>query len=161
MPITEVRVRMYPRDRKSRVLAFVSITVEGIALHDFRVLESAEGPIIVNPDRPIVAPCISRDCGCRNPLKAKYCNECGSPLKPIDVMLGHSGFPRKQFMDVTHAIDPYTRDQLYSLMLLAYETETEIWDGNASRDPSVYEVTQQRSILLGQPWQLRRVAIAA
>lgn len=84
MKIREVRVDLVPTERRSRLLAYVSITMESppleFAIRDIRIITGRDGPFIAMPSRKNADHCV--ECNYKNHLTAKFCNECGVRQPP-------------------------------------------------------------------------------
>ncbi len=120
MNITEVRVKLM-RQRSDRLRAFCSITIDDdFVVHDLRVIEGRKGFFVAMPSRKLSSGC--PNCGSKNPLRAKYCGDCGKSLPS-----GRDGAKSrdKLHVDVAHPINTECREMLQSIVLEAYEQEEE------------------------------------
>ena len=77
--ITEVRIKLM-EESGERLQAFCSITFDDcFVIRDLKIIEGGNGPFVAMPSRKLTAHC--PQCGCKNHLKAAYCNQCGLRLK--------------------------------------------------------------------------------
>ena len=76
MEITEVRVKLMDEPGE-RLQAFCSITFDdSFVVRDLKIIEGTTGPFVAMPSRKLTAHCYQ--CGCKNHIRAAYCNQCGS-----------------------------------------------------------------------------------
>jgi stage V sporulation protein G len=122
MNITEVRVKL-TSDEGERLRAFCSVTFDGeFVIRDIKVIEGTSGPFVAMPSRKLADKC--RKCGCKNHLRAKFCNECGARLN--EQRAGRDPEGRvKLHADVAHPIKPACREQMQNAVLEAYLAEAE------------------------------------
>ena len=122
MNITEVRVKLIS-DEGERLRAFCSVTFDGeFVIRDIKVIEGTSGPFVAMPSRKLADKC--RKCGCKNHLRAKFCNECGARLN--EQRAGRDPQGRvKLHADVAHPIKPACREQMQNAVLEAYRVEAE------------------------------------
>ena len=79
MEITEVRVKLMDEPGE-RLQAFCSITFDdAFVVRDLKIIEGSTGPFVAMPSRKLTAHCAQ--CGCKNHLRAAFCNQCGGRLK--------------------------------------------------------------------------------
>ena len=79
MEISEVRIKLVGNSSE-RLRAFCSVTLDGdFVIRDLKIIEGTNGAFVAMPSRKLADRC-SR-CGCKNHLRAKYCNECGQKLR--------------------------------------------------------------------------------
>ena len=75
MEITEVRVKLM-EDGSDRLKAFCSITFDDcFVIRDLKIIEGTNGPFVAMPSRKLTSHC--PECGCKNHLRADFCNQCG------------------------------------------------------------------------------------
>jgi len=118
--ITEVRVKLM-HHRSDRLRAFCSITVDDdFVVHDLRVIEGRKGYFVAMPSRKLSSSCPK--CGAKNPLRAKFCNECGAPQNQSSAVLEREAHD-KLHVDVAHPINTECREMLQREVLEAYEQE--------------------------------------
>ncbi len=111
------------RDRSDRLRAFCSITIEDdFVVHDLRVIEGRKGFFVAMPSRKLTDSC--PECGSKNELRARYCNNCGHKLDETRATEGPNA--RDKFhVDVAHPINTACREMIQKTVLAAYESEIE------------------------------------
>ncbi|MCD6416187.1 MAG: septation protein SpoVG family protein [Planctomycetes bacterium] len=120
MNITEVRVKLM-RSRSDRLRAFCSITIDDdFVVHDLRVIQGRKGFFVAMPSRKLADNC--PDCGAKNELKAKFCNNCGHKLDESRASAG-SNARDKFHVDVAHPINTPCRESIQKIVLAAYKEE--------------------------------------
>src|SRR5439155_23822297 len=76
--ITEVRIKLM-EDNNERLLAFCSITFDDMfVIRDLKIIEGGKGSFVAMPSRKLTDRC--PQCGSKNHLRARYCNQCGHKL---------------------------------------------------------------------------------
>ena len=79
MEITEVRIKLMG-ETDDRLQGFCSITFDdSFVVRDLKIIEGSSGPFVAMPSRKLTAHC--PQCGCKNHLRAAYCNQCGLRLR--------------------------------------------------------------------------------
>ena len=127
MEITEVKVKLV-RDRGDRLQAFCLITFdEEFVVRDVKVIKGNNSYFVAMPSRKTSDHC--EKCGCKNHLRAKFCNDCGAAL-PAERAGMHSGTPPKLHADVAHPVTSACRSRIQDAVLEAFHSELE-----ASREP--------------------------
>lgn len=124
MKITEIRVKLMaaPEERGEKLKAFCSVTLNNeIVIRDLKIIEGAKGLFVAMPSRKLMARC--RKCGSKNPIRARYCNDCGFKLRKKSAELEEGGSGRRLYADVAHPIHAKARDRLQRAVLTAYEGE--------------------------------------
>jgi len=122
MEITEVRVKLIniPSDR---VRAFCSVTFDReFVVRDIKVIEGTNGLFVAMPSRKMSDHCPK--CKAKNHLRARYCNECGAPLRQNRATRNASG-RSKLHADIAHPINMACRERLQKAILDAYQAELE------------------------------------
>jgi len=118
--ITEVRVRLV-NDRNERLKAFCCITLDGeFVVRDIKVIDGAKGLFVAMPSRKITDHCPK--CRGKNPLRARYCNDCGAPLTGGKFAQA-AGMGDKLHADVAHPINSECRARMQKAIIAAYEEE--------------------------------------
>lgn len=138
MEITEVRV--FLKEAKDKKLkAYAAVTFDNaFVVRNIKIIEGSKGLFVAMPSRKLRDVCQS--CSFTNPVRAKFCNECGKPL-PVNSAHIHSavGFNRgkarevgaagdeserqSDHRDIAHPITPEFRDYLQQKVLNGYSTE--------------------------------------
>ncbi len=122
MEISEVRIKLVEKSAE-RLRAFCSITLDGdFVIRDLKIIDGTNGEFVAMPSRKLADRC-SR-CGCKNHLRAKYCNDCGQRLNenraPKDAQ-GRS----KLHADVAHPINAACRERIQKAVIQAFHEELE------------------------------------
>mgnify|MGYP002622592791 CR=1 FL=1 len=122
MEISEVRVKLVDNPRE-RLQAFCSITLDGdFVVRDLKVIEGTSGPFVAMPSRKLADRCDA--CGAKNPLRAKFCNECGVKLNENRAPKDPQG-RAKLHADIAHPINAECRERIQQAVIEAYEAERE------------------------------------
>jgi stage V sporulation protein G len=118
--ITEVRVKLMDEPGE-RLQAFCSITFDdAFVVRDLKIIEGATGPFVAMPSRKLTAHC--PQCGCKNHLRAAYCNQCGHRLKEQMALKDDEG-RAKLYADIAHPINSCCREMIQQRVILAYQEE--------------------------------------
>src|SRR5262245_52644484 len=100
--ITEVRIKLM-EEGGERLQAFCSITFDdAFVIRDLKIIEGSNGPFVAMPSRKLTAHC--PNCGCKNHLKAPFCNQCGARLKEDRTTKDEDG-RTKLYADIAHPIN--------------------------------------------------------
>src|SRR5579885_2523314 len=76
--ITEVRIKLC-EENNERLLAFCSVTFDNaFVVRDLKIIEGTKGMFVAMPSRKLTDRC--GKCGCKNHLRARFCNSCGGRL---------------------------------------------------------------------------------
>ena len=122
MEITEVRIKLM-EDAGERLQGFCSITFDDcFVVRDLKIIGGASGPFVAMPSRKLTAHCAQ--CGCKNHLRAAYCNQCGSRLKEDRAGKDDDG-RAKLYADIAHPINSACREMIQERVILAYREEQE------------------------------------
>jgi stage V sporulation protein G len=122
MEITEIRVKLVERSSE-RLRAFCSITLDGdFVIRDLKVIGGTNGAFVAMPSRKLADRC-SR-CGCKNHLRARFCNECGAKLNENRAPKDTQG-RAKLHADVAHPINAACRERIQNAVIEAYQAEAE------------------------------------
>ena len=120
MEITEVRVKLM-EEPGERLQAFCSITFDdAFVVRDLKIIEGASGPFVAMPSRKLTAHC--SHCGCKNHLRAAYCNQCGARLREQPAMKDEEG-RAKLYADIAHPINSPCREMIQAKVIAAYAEE--------------------------------------
>lgn len=125
MEISEVRVFL-KEGKDKKLKAYTAVTFDNaFVVRNIKVIEGSKGLFVAMPSRKLREACGS--CGYTNPVRAKFCSECGKVLnsnKPRAVQ-PVQGEPERQsdHRDIAHPITPEFRDYLQQKVLAAYESE--------------------------------------
>lgn len=122
MQITEVRIKLM-EEGDDRLQAFCSITFDNaFVIRDLKIIEGSSGPFVAMPSRKLTAKCPG--CGCKNHLRASYCNQCGRRLPPAKVARDPDGRQR-MYADIAHPINVECREMIQSAVIVEYQSEKE------------------------------------
>ena len=122
MEITEVRIKLM-EDNNERLLAFCSITFDdAFVIRDLKIIEGAKGSFVAMPSRKLTDRC--QQCGCKNHLRARYCNQCGHKLDEDRATRDADG-RAKLHADIAHPINSSCREVVQTAILRAYQEERE------------------------------------
>ena len=109
MEITEVRVKLM-EEPGERLQAFCSITFDdAFVVRDLKIIEGATGPFVAMPSRKLTAHCYQ--CGCKNHLRAAFCNQCGTRMKEPAGLKDDDG-RAKLYADIAHPINSTCREMI-------------------------------------------------
>jgi len=118
--ITEVRVKLM-EDGSERLQAFCSITLDDcFVVRDLKIIEGANGPFVAMPSRKLTSHC--PQCGCKNHLRAAYCNQCGTRLKEDRVVKDADG-RAKLYADIAHPINSDCREMIQNRVIKEFYLE--------------------------------------
>jgi stage V sporulation protein G len=118
--ITEVRVKLM-EDPSEKLQAFCSITFDdAFVVRDLKIIDGVNGPFVAMPSRKLTAHCPR--CGCKNHLRAAYCNQCGIRLKEQSAPKDEEGRP-KLYADIAHPINAACREMIQQRVIAAFEEE--------------------------------------
>ncbi|MCE9604825.1 MAG: septation protein SpoVG family protein [Planctomycetia bacterium] len=121
MEITEVRIKLM-EDAGERLQAFCSITFDHcFVIRDLKIIGGTNGSFVAMPSRRLTAHC--HQCGCKNHLKAGYCNQCGARLRQ-DTARDDEG-RTKLYADIAHPINQACRDLIQQKVIDAFHLEQE------------------------------------
>lgn len=121
LPLTEVAVKLALGDHDEKLRGFASITLgDELAIHDLKIIEGAKGLFIAMPSRKLCDRC--HDCGAKNHLRARFCNECGTRLADHRASLDVDG-RAKLHAAIAHPIRLGCRGRIQEGVLAAYHAE--------------------------------------
>ncbi len=120
MEITEVRIKIM-EEPGERLQGFCSITFDDcFVVRDLKIIEGGSGPFVAMPSRKLTAHC--PQCGCKNHLRAAYCNQCGVRLKDDRALKDDDG-RAKLYADIAHPINSACREAIQECVIAAYREE--------------------------------------
>ena len=120
MKITEVRVKLMDEPGE-RLQAFCSITFDdSFVVRDLKIIEGATGPFVAMPSRKLTAHC--PQCGCKNHLRAAFCNQCGARLKEQQAIKDEEG-RAKLYADIAHPINSVCREMIQGRVIRSFTEE--------------------------------------
>ncbi len=122
MVITEVRIKLM-EDNNERLQAFCSVTFDdAFVIRDLKIIEGTKGSFVAMPSRKLTDRC--GGCGCKNHLRARFCNQCGGRLDEDRATRGADG-RAKLHADIAHPINSACREVIQGAVLRAYQEERE------------------------------------
>src|SRR5437879_6170041 len=106
-----------------RLQAFCSVTFDNaFVVRDLKIIEGTKGSFVAMPSRKLTDRCHS--CGCKNHLRARFCNQCGAKLDEDRATRDADG-RAKLHADFAHPINSACREVIQGAVLKAYQTERE------------------------------------
>lgn len=124
MVITEVRIKlMDDNSENERLQAFCSITFDDCyVVRDLKIIEGTKGSFVAMPSRKLTDRCCN--CGCKNHLRARFCNSCGTRLDEDRATRDAEGRV-KLHADIAHPINSSCREVIQTAVLKAFQEEKE------------------------------------
>lgn len=120
MEISEVRVKMVA-NKDDRLKAFCSMTLDNdFVVRDIKVIEGTGGLFVAMPSRKMSDHC--NQCGSKNHLRAKFCNNCGGTLPENRAKQDVKG-RMKLHADIAHPINAECRKIIQETIVAAFEDE--------------------------------------
>jgi stage V sporulation protein G len=120
--ITEVRIKLM-EDNNERLQAFCSVTFDdAFVVRDLKIIEGTKGSFVAMPSRKLTDRC--PQCGSKNHLRARFCNQCGHKLDEDRATRDADG-RAKLHADIAHPINSACREVIQSAVLKAYQEERE------------------------------------
>ena len=121
MTITEVRIKLCEQNSE-RLLAFCSVTFDNaFVVRDLKIIDGTKGMFVAMPSRKLTDRC---GCGCKNHLRARFCNNCGHRLDESRAMRDPEG-RTKLHADIAHPIHAGARESVQVAVVRAYLDERE------------------------------------
>ncbi len=122
MVITEVRIKLCEANSE-RLFAFCSVTFNNaFVVRDLKIIEGTKGMFVAMPSRKLTDRCTK--CSCKNHLRARFCNSCGTRLDEGRAMRAVDG-RAKLHADIAHPIHSGAREQIQAAVIKAYTEEKE------------------------------------
>ena len=122
MVITEVRIKLVAENNE-RLQAFCSVTFDNaFVVRDLKIIEGTKGSFVAMPSRKLSDRCPS--CGCKNHLRARFCNSCGHKLDENRALRDADG-RAKLHADIAHPINSACREVMQNAIIKAYHDERE------------------------------------
>lgn len=122
MHITEVRIKL-AEENNERLQAFSSVTFDSaFVVHDLKIIDGTKGSFIAMPSRKLTDRCGT--CGCKNHLRAHYCNQCGQKLDGNRAFRDTDG-RAKLHADTAHPVNSAFREVIQEAILQSYRQEQE------------------------------------
>lgn len=122
MVITEVRIKLV-EENNERLQAFCSVTFDNaFVVRDLKIIEGTKGYFVAMPSRKLTDRCVG--CGCKNHLRARFCNSCGHKLDENRAFRDADG-RAKLHADIAHPINSACRELVQTAVIHAYQDERE------------------------------------
>src|SRR5213592_81563 len=110
-------------NENERLQAFCSVTFDNaFVVRDLKIIEGTKGSFVAMPSRKLTDRC--GQCGYKNHLRARYCNQCGGKLDEDRATRDAEG-RAKLHADIAHPINSACREVIQSAVLKAYQEEKE------------------------------------
>ncbi len=120
MVITEVRIKLM-EDNNERLQAFCSVTFDDcFVIRDLKIIEGTKGSFVAMPSRKLTDRC--GQCGCKNHLRARNCNQCGARLDENRAVRDSDG-RAKLHADIAHPINSACREYIQGQIIKAFQEE--------------------------------------
>ncbi len=122
MVITEVRIKLC-EENNERLLAFCSVTFDNaFVVRDLKIIEGTKGMFVAMPSRKLTDRC--NKCGCKNHLRARFCNQCGFRMDESRALRVADG-RAKLHADIAHPINSGCREMIQERVIKAFHEEIE------------------------------------
>jgi stage V sporulation protein G len=121
--ITEIRIKLMDDkgNNNERLQAFCSVTFDDMfVVRDLKIIEGAKGSFVAMPSRKLTDRC--PECGCKNHLRARFCNQCGRKLPEERAPRDQDG-RAKLHADIAHPINSSCREFMQSAITKAFQEE--------------------------------------
>lgn len=126
MQITEVRIKLMDENSNhgnERLCAFGSITFDDcFVVRDLKIIEGTKGLFVAMPSRKLTDHC---RCGNKNPLRSRYCSQCGRELDENRAIRGTDG-RAKLHADIAHPINSACREMIQARVFRAFTEERKL-----------------------------------
>src|SRR5687768_9581665 len=110
-------------DNNERLQAFCSVTFDdAFVVRDLKIIEGTKGSFVAMPSRKLTDRC--NHCGCKNHLRARFCNSCGGKLDEDRATRDADGRV-KLHADIAHPINSGCREIIQAAVLKAFQEEKE------------------------------------
>ncbi len=140
MEITEVRIKLIGR-RSDKLRAFCSVTFDNcFVIRDLKIIEGQKGAFVAMPSRKVCERCSG--CGCKNHLRAKFCNDCGGRL-PVTAAPSEAEGRIKLHADIAHPINAAAREAVQKRIIEAYTEELEKSKQPGYKPVEIYESSEE------------------
>src|SRR3989442_11971405 len=110
-------------NENERLQAFCSVTFDNaFVVRDLKIIEGTKGSFVAMPSRKLTDRCVQ--CGSKNHLRARYCNQCGGKLDEDRATRDADG-RAKLHADIAHPINSACREGIQTAVLKALHEERE------------------------------------
>lgn len=119
MQITEISIKHV--QGSGRLKAFCRVTLDDeFVVDDLKIIDGNNGLLVAMPCRKLEDRC--GQCGGKNHLRARFCNDCGARLAENRVPQDERG-KAKLTVDIAHPIDAACRQRLEHEIVEAFNRE--------------------------------------
>ncbi len=151
MEITEVRVKLMDEPGE-RLQAFCSVTFDdSFVVRDLKIIEGSTGPFVAMPSRKLTAHC--PQCGCKNHLRAAFCNQCGTRLREQHAVKDDEG-RAKLYADIAHPINSACREMIQQRVIQAFDGAPPLVGGPGAVGSELYTMNGEFWVLKFSSWSL-------
>ncbi len=120
--VTEVRIKLMSDVAEERLRAFASVGFDNaFVVRDLKIIEGTKGLFVAMPSRKLTGRCPAPNCGGKNHLRARFCNDCGGKLH-LDPTAAADG-RQKLHADIAHPVCAGARNSLQAIIVAAYTRE--------------------------------------
>src|SRR5205814_4309269 len=114
---------MEDNNENERLQAFCSVTFDdAFVVRDLKIIEGTKGSFVGMPSRKLTDRCPG--CGCKNHLRARFCNQCGGKLSETRATCDADG-RAKLHADIAHLINSACREVIQTAVIKAFQEEKE------------------------------------
>src|ERR1700676_2734344 len=108
-------------DNNERLLAFCSVTFDdAFVIRDLKIIEGSKGSFVAMPSRKLTDRC--GQCGCKNHLRSRHCNQCGTRLDENRALRDQDG-RAKLHADIAHPINSSCREAMQNAIVKSFIEE--------------------------------------
>lgn len=126
MEITDVRVKPI-NDSSERLKAVCTVTFDDVfVVRDIKVVDGVNGLFVAMPSRKVSFSC--PDCGHKNVVRARYCNDCGSRLPSQEAPSHEDEGRSKMHRDIAHPITSDFRSLIQETVIGSFKEESDEFD---------------------------------
>src|SRR5260370_25653657 len=110
-------------DNNERLQAFCSVTFDdAFVVRDLKIIEGPKGSFVAMPSRKLTDRC--PQCGSKNHLRARFCNQCGGRLDEDRATRDADG-RAKLHADIAHPINSPCPESIPSAVIPAFRAAEE------------------------------------
>jgi len=122
MDITDVKV-VLKEGADKKLKAYATITFDNcFVVRNVKVIQGTKGLFVAMPSRKLKESCPK--CRNKNPIRSKYCNQCGNTLPPPrPEPQANEKMRQSEHRDIAHPITLECRTYIQKKVLEAYEKE--------------------------------------
>ena len=117
MEITEVKINL-KEGVNDKLKAFATVTLDDeFVIRDIKIINGKKGLFVAMPSAKATLNC--PHCGKKNPVRDKFCGECGKHLPARNTSQDPEA-RREEYRDIAHPIKPECRDYIQNKIVAAY-----------------------------------------